>query len=446
MPDDTPRKNTGPTVRFRLGAELHASVSGRYCGPAPNASVAALALCLAQTPDLDRERSGLAREVYPFADPFSSRTALRQTLRRLRLWLGDDVVSATSKTVGARGTWHLDPVAGSGSGVGSAYDHPFFRNSAQPPHPEALDASRPLDSFAETVRFTASIDVDSARAVLLGARSFAHSLPLPRCCELLSLTKPHSRRDPLAFEHCELDAMVHMQSGEFGEASRAIQRGLRIATHARRQGDIVRANAWGLFRALETGDLEAVRSLVRFLQSELHRHRMLVQNGLVAYYWNTGEIGEALKLAKSMEGPSKGDPRLDRLHFWSNSAVLAAEAGDEEFLERALGQAEPLLLPDLDAPARANLALAQAIRLRSLSPEESVRALRNEQARHLAGGWTVHHLYSSEALALSRLAAGDLSGAATTWHSASLARRQLGCRPTPRLLAMKKQIALGVSR
>lgn len=446
MRQDTPRKITGSTVRLRLGAELHATVAGRSRGPAPNASVAALALCLARTPHLARERAGLAREVYPFADPISSRTALRQTLRRLRYWLGDGVLSITAKTIAARGTWLLDPVAESRLGAGSAYDHPFFKRIDLAPNPVPFDESRPLDGFADTVRYTAGLDIDSARAVLLGARSFTQSLPLRQCRELLSLTKPHSRRDPLAFEHCELDATVHMQSGEFGEARRAIQRGLRIATHARRHRDIVRANVWGLFLALESGDLETGRGIVSFLQPELHRHRMLVQNGMVAYHWNTGEIGQALELAKSMEGPSKGEPRLDRLHFWSNSAVLAAEAGDDGFFERALGQAEALLLPGLDAPARANLTLALAIQLRSVSPEDSVRTLLKERARYQEKGWTLHALYLSEALALSRLAAGDLSGAASTWQSASLSRRQLGCRPTPRLLAMKRRITFGEDR
>jgi hypothetical protein len=427
--------NKGPQVVLRLGEELHADVNGAYAGMAPNESVAVLAVLLARSGTGERSRLALAKEIYPRSGHRAGRTALRQALKRLRDWIGAETVVTGVDRLAPAGEWTLEVRHDRAHAVASAYRHPFFADMWSETKKEPVWT--PLARFSNTVRELARHDLDSARGMLLGAPAFARSLSPHEYLSLLNLTRPRSRTDPEAFEHCLSTAWAHSSLGELGQALEILRRGLRIATHAGRAALIARSLSMQLFVLLEMGDLAGAWNLVGPLRASPGRRRLLVDNAIAAFHWNSGDPRSALEIVKTHVGSAKGESRMDQLHFWVNAAVLAGEAEDHLFQDEALAKAETFLLPHLEPEARALLRLAELKRSCQTDPRGAAKSLSQLHRQAAQDGRLLLANYVAEALAFAHARSGDLARAEEAWNEASNFRRARGWRLSPRVTSLR---------
>src|ERR1022692_2214141 len=80
-------------MRFKVGlrSEFSLWADGQELSVAPNRSVAVLLVGLLDKEECWTSRADLSRLLYPESDTVCALNALRQTLFRLRKWLGEDV-------------------------------------------------------------------------------------------------------------------------------------------------------------------------------------------------------------------------------------------------------------------------------------------------------------------------------------------------------------------
>lgn len=423
-------------LALNLGEFLSAEANGRSLGRAPNASVAALAVCLAESGQEARSRPTLAAALYPAVDREAALTALRQSVRRLRQWLGEAIFDARRESI--RFAAHVTICVREGDLVSAGYSHPVFdkfRNQSV-----TANIQEPLNAFAQLVRDVAAIDKDSARGLLAGAPSMTKGLLPDQSLSLLYLTNPKSRKDAYAFEHCEMISWVLFMMGRKREAEEWIARGSRIAHHAKRYSQVSRIKSLRLFFALECGDLGTARVLLAELESSKFGQKLIVNNAIAAFAWNTGLGDASLRLYKSRLGSIRGESRADRLHFWANASVLSAELNDHEFYDYAASEAMKIVIPEVDVEHYSLLRLAEC-RLAVLSePDRACRMIHALRMELEHQGRSLLATYCLEAEALALAAQNQPRLALAAWRKAQNFRANSGFRNTPRLLAMGAKI------
>ena len=386
-------------------------------------------------------RAGLAHRVYPDSPRESALVALRQSLVRLRRWVGDDSLVVSKGFIRAAGDWRLSIATVPSAILAAGFEHPVFReirNSQRAEEPNSVGEL--TDRFSQMVSDVSAIDPDEGRSILVVSSGLIWSLRPEKSLALMYATRPKSRRDPFAYEHSELLSRLLMEVGQSHESEESMRRGMRIATHSKNSNLIARGRSQLLFIALETGQIREASEHLRLLRNSSGSGRLTPENASAAYDWNVGEFYRAISSMQRNIGVSRGEARTDQLHFWVNATVLASEAGDMEFYLQAREAAESFLIHELDLEAQTLLHLADLRWRIRTDAYSSVAELSKLFTRVKLEGWLLLSVYISEALALACARLGDLPGARSAWAYSNDFRKMRGWRNTPRVAAIRSAV------
>lgn len=413
-----------PGFRIEVGLETKVWRDGQELNDPPTAATLLLLKCLAEAFPHSAERRALAHKIYPLSAGQASMNALRQTVFRLRQWLGAEAIRAEDRALA------LDPSR-------------WQVVVSKPPEHEGGTGSRIRDSFKSLVHDLSTLDVEAARSLFLGGRRLAESLPLNDLADLLKATRPNSNKEHGAMEHMLYHGRYYHQTLQFNRAETAHLRVFRLATQSKRHAVSSSAAAWLLFTYVEKGDLVAARSwLAQVVNGDRTiSGRLFAANAKACYLWNTMEQSDARDQFDFASRLLHHSSQADQAHYWSNFAVFAAESRETSLYEDCAARARSLAVPGIDMISEHNILLASAIVLRdkgehaqSISVLDTLR--RNESAR----GHTLGVVYEMETAAETYAAMGHKSAAIHLWSEAEAMRAAGGGKLTPRLQAMKSRI------
>lgn len=432
-----------------IGGRIEIWRDGKRMPDPPNRSVAVLLIGLIERKESWSGRNELAQRLYPGESAHRANAALRQSITRIRRWLGDDVLESGDARIRLREPWEIDlnfahgePAAG--QRIAPGIRHPWMeelrlRWSPAPSLPEIRFAQ----AYAEAVEEMSKVDTDVARSTMVGGAALLALLPTATVGRLLGLTSPKDRRDPFCFEHAELEISLLTRMGDLMGALAAGNRAFRMATHQRATALIDRATSSMLFMSVEAGRIsEAKGWLARISETErVGKTRLLLSNARAAYAWNQTQFDEALDQMQRAERFIEAAERAERLHFWSNYFILAAEAGKGDRAQDCEAKVRELLRPQIDLAADHCLELGLAeLDLLSQRFEKAADRVRSlvESARrdeHELMTW-----YAQELLAEALCRTGNQSEGRSVWESVEAKRLRQGLRLTPRLRARKARI------
>ena len=417
----------------------------REMPPAPDRAVATLLLGLMATEGRWISRAEAARRLYPDSDPAAARNALRQALYRLRRWLGREVTESRS------GGLRLIPEVASFVGE-TAWDG----GMPWPDHPwadEIRDACGPspslshFEDLARAVESAAEVDRDAARRILVGGSALVLNMAGDAAGRLMALTRPEDDRAPLAFEHLDLWGNLRLDAFAFVEAEEAYRRAYRIALGRRNVAKAIRAASMSAFVRIEAGDMaKAAVWLDRCEGADGgEASAILLANARAALLWNSGRVAEALESMRRAI-PLPDDSRAPhRLHYWTNLAALASEAGDPELAIRADEAARRIVSPSVHLTSLFTLEFACATRLMGRGAvDESLRAFESLRRSVARSGPVANRAYADEGYAEALSRAGEVRQAVSVWSDAEARRRSVDSRLTPRLANRKSRILRAV--
>ncbi len=416
---------------------------GTALGDAPTKTTAILFCGLASVNGEWMSRDYLESKLYPLSDPTARKSALRQALSRMRQWLGADSIESQHGCVRLvlitlRVDTQLDDKSLASFGLlAPGLSHPWMDElksswcKAQKHAPKWQ-----ISSFIESVCAIAAQDAVVGRSLLLGGVGIIDQVGAADIARMLQLTRPKRGDEPLAAEYALLQSHSAFRIGSFGEAESAAKRALRIAGRNKQSALASEIAAWMMFFSLERGALTEARRWLPEIESgnPSPAGRLFAINATVAYYWNLGEIREAvITLREGMKFVDRAS-RRQQLHFWSNASVFSAEAKDLRFAQEALEIAESLWIPEMDLALGKGIQLAR-IKVLTLAGEgaEAASLSKDEIAACHDQDFLVGGLYAAEAHAEALHAVGRTREASAVWRKSEARRGALGCRPTIRL-------------
>lgn len=434
----------------KLGGRITVISNGIELGPPENKTVAVLLIGLLSRGADWSSREELARLLYPESDPSSRRAALRQTLFRLRRWLGESALEEVQDRIRlAHGAWSYDLVMADGEVaptpmIAPGLAHPWveaLRLKWVPPSTTVEEDY--AANFAVAVQTVASKDPDTARSILVGGANLASCLSVDTVGLLLGLTQPKDRRDPFAFEHIEMRCVLYERLGHLREAKAEQIRAYRLASQQRRHDNVIRAGAMLLFLETEDGQMGEAAAWVDYLQNSLNADTksLFFCNARAAYLWNMHRLDEAVaQMGQAIPRVLSAD-RATKLHFWTNYAALSAEAGCMELGRDTLMEARSLAVPGLDVLQLTTLDFAQATGLMNAGrAEEAISLFQATRAATASRSAVLAEWYSIEGMAEALALAGRRPEGIRLWRSVEAERLSRCTRLTPRLLARRGRI------
>jgi hypothetical protein len=395
-------------------------------------------------------RQEIARRLYPESDSSHGLVAVRQTLLRLKGWLGTQVLEEQRgclRLVEAlfEADWTLTNIRDTIERlIAPGLNHPWVEVIRLERQRQVGEPSNSLhQEFTRTVETVAEADRDAARCILAGGHEILKSLELPVASRLLGLTEPKHRWDPCAFEHSEMRGQLYYHLGAVKMACKAQARSFRLAGQQRSQSKMARAAALTMFAELESGSMdEAWGWMVRVSTfNRVSSLNLLLVNAHAAFLWNSNRVGEAIEAMIKARATIHSVDRAQTVHYWSNLALLAAEAGNTPLAFEAEGQATSRMVPQLDYNFASTLSLARVTSLMASGNAEEARSiflnarLASEKRGHRIGYW-----YATEGYAESLAHVGQVKLAAKVWGEVEAARSSANLKLTPRLAARKARI------
>lgn len=416
-----------PGYCVEVGLETKVWRDGQEVVEPPTSATVALLNLLAEAFPQCVERKALARKLYPLSTGPAAMNALRQTVFRLRHWLGPESVRTEDRTLGLETSlWRVS--------VNKAQDeqsHDWSTGSAI------------RDSFKGLVYDLASLDADAARSLFLGGKKLAESLPLSDLADLLKATRPNSNKDEGAIEHMLYHGRYYHQTVQFSRAEAAHMRVFRLATQSKRHTAASTAAAWLLFTYVEKGDFVSAKSWLSQVVNgdRTISGRLFAANAKACYLWNTLDRADARDQFDKASRLLHHSSASDQAHYWANYAVFAAETGDIGLYEDCAARAKSLAVPGIDMISEHNILLANAIVLRGKGEHtQSINVLETLRRSEAARGHTLGVVYEMETAAETYAAMGHKSAAIRLWNEAETLRFAGGGKLTPRLQAMKSRI------
>jgi tetratricopeptide (TPR) repeat protein len=395
-------------------------------------------------------RNELADLLYPNSDASVRRSSLRQSLLRLKRWLGNEAIEEVQGRIRlAENKWTYDCLLANGEAAPSpmiapGISHPWIeavRNELAPiAEPMLADE---VESFARAVEETASVDADTARSLLVGGTNLTACLPPDRLGHLLRLTQPKDRRDPLTIDHIELKVGLYDRLGCYRDAKEAQARAYRLASQQHIRDRMIRAGAMMLFYEIEDGQMGEASAWIDHLEQTLKAdtRSLLFCNAKAAFLWNMNRLDDAIIQMRQAIRRIPSTDRLTKLHFYTNLTVLYAEARKLDLVDESLAEARSLVIDRLDVFRAMAIKLGEATRLMYSSCVDEAIALfdelidENKRRECKPGYW-----YASEAKAEALALRGDLAEAVRLWQTTERSRLSQCTRLTPRLLARKMRI------
>lgn len=370
--------------------------------------------------------------------------AVRQTLARLRNWLPMGSLEVEKDNLRLVRPWRLLTGDSTGFSIGPGLDHPWMDDFRSRHTPVASDETPSIEArFFEAIKAIASTDREAARSILCAAPELALLLPPRDFVWAVGATRPKSRQAPNAVEHDMLVASARVLAANLQEALRHYLRAYTAAARRHDELNMAKASAQVMFAFLEMGDLSAASEWLEKLtkadrQQSMH---LLVLNAKAAFFWNSHLLPEAVATLRSAERAVKVASRVEQLHYFSNLAVLEAEAAELEPAMVSIERARGLIAGPWDRVYIWNLALAEAEVLSRMGEHKKaeeilVRAIaESNRPETLLNCW-----YLNEGLAEVLARSGKVNEARAIWRNIEDARQAHGLDLTARLQARKQRI------
>ncbi len=426
----------------KLGGQLTVVRDGLVLGPPPTRLAAVLLIGLLSRQSEWVARRTAANRLYPAEDESQARQALRQTLHRLREWLGAEAIEATADHLRVDGQWSIDLMLPDGKAatfglIASELDHEWIDEVRLNWSRDAVNQLGDADkAFFDLILSTAVLDPDAARAMLPMGRPNLCRFDPSTLAQVLTATRPANPDAPFAAAYYEIRGMYEGASCNFRIAIQFLEKAFRIATAQGQHKDANRAAGHLLYCHIECGDEAAAN-----VWSSRLRHspwNALFSNGAIASeMWNRNDHAGAIEFMLSSEHLLKSAAREERLHFWSNLSILAAEASDTTTSRKAADACLGEQLTSADSYWQRTLKHSLGWRaLRRSDGEEAMVNLTDESN----SPWVLTRLYSNEVHALLHAIRQNRSAALRCWSASTATLSTGGAGLNPRRKALRAQI------
>lgn len=432
--------------RVDLSNGFEVCLDGRMVAkPYPTKATAELLLILAASAPRLVHRANLAAKVYPLLDQGHASNALRQTLFRLRNWLGADVVVARKGLIGLAGDWHVEPAVGGPSADVAAEMEPTHGRVGFSPAPPGLANQSALHQL---VMALAGEDADVAREILVSASTVLESCRAAQVQAMFRACKPVRSSCPLACEYYLLRSQQHIRSCQLANGVKDAETAYRIARHNNRRTLLAQCLSNCLFAFLEAARMEESAFWLQRLHDfqSVISTRLLTINAEFAYHWNSGSIPQAVAAMGRGMAQMHTATRRSQLHFFANASVFCAEIGEPGQAIQFLDSAKGLLVPGLDSLHCLVLILAEAeiaLACGDLETAQEICQSALGMVDEMEYPATRLYVLSQSARIQSRL--GNTEKAAQAWFENEQVRKRSGGGLTPRLEG-QKAAALGRAR
>ena len=431
-----------------IDSEFRVLVDGTPLADPPNRTVATLLLALMHVAPNPLTRTEIARRLHGGKDGVSGNNALRQSLFRLRAWLGPELCSVDKDRVGLVGDefrFNAEPIDGRGNrGFFPDLDHPWveeFRRHHRLQSGQS-DPTDPMTRWAEVIRDVAQSDLDAARGLLVGGPGFIDRLDVGLATELFELTRPRIQTDSWSWEHSMLYGEKLSHSNRFAEGLAHIAEGARIAHRLDNPFLFERSTLSYAGWLIEIGNVAgAGRRLARLKESRHSFNALDRANSLACYHWNLThwELARA-EFQKGMKLLDRSSA-VQQQHFLRNYAYFAAELGLTQEFEESSSACAGLVAGPTAKHMLFVLDCARAIhRAREVDLYDGLEQISLLIESDFASVQSCQQLYLHEAAATIESRLGNATSARNRWRKAEQMRTEHGGRLTPRLQAMREAV------
>ncbi|QYK53447.1 MAG: hypothetical protein KF824_00825 [Fimbriimonadaceae bacterium] len=420
---------------LQLGGQFNVLLAGKDLGPPPSSAVAVLLLVLAFNNDWV-PRSELESKLHPNTDPKAQSNSFRQTLFRLKKWIGSDQIRVESRRIRLNAPWLMRIANSSGelvtaSRIAAGIDHPWMDELRQQFASRfGAIGSTEHSHFYNMLQGLSESDREIGRAVLT---SGAHLLEAHSQAEVLNIfaaLRPRRGMEVYSAEFYLERSKCAMRFGSFDSAVNYALRAFRIAQKKRQSAVSAQSAAYLMFWLLEKGEetesQEWLGTLKKMERTPLTR--TLVRNAELAFYWNAGDFDQASSIMESIELSSlPSSTRSEQLHYWANASLFFAEREDAIRSGNCLLKAKELIQPKLDFTSDQMLELSQIVvqttkrnYQQSLENIKQLVSLCESQEFHLSATYALAH----QALILAKM--GKVLEARKVWLEVESRRRAFG--------------------
>lgn len=434
------------TYRIDLAGDLRVTAAGTPVGFPPTAATAVLLIGLAERGSAWSGRAELAARLYPRQSEAGARGALRQTIKRLRDWLGADVLEVAGSRCRLAQAWTIGLNLSDGTpaprellcpGLG----HEWLDDLKRQWRSNHNDSDQ-TDEFVRFVELVSKLSTDEGRAILVAGQALLWNLRADTVSRLIALTRPTRRTDPCSPEYAEMVGLIEPYIGSLARACRSLEYAYRIGLDQNCGAVLDRIACWGVFSAIESGDTAAARRWEGRLGSS-NRFQTLTANARAALSWNCDRLDEAMSIMQAARSKVASAERSQQVHFWANFAALAADLGDIEGSLQADEKCLKLAVPRLDGRYLASAALASVGRqVQRRDYSGATTAVTKLRETFDEKGWVLAGLYAAELQADLAVKQGDAQRAKRLWAAAIAARERAEGVLNPRLRARVQAIEL----
>ena len=426
-----------------LGGQCRVEKDGENLGLPPCASATGLLIGLAVQGNSWTCREILARKLYPDSDHARRTNALRQTVFRLRKWLGEDDLEFEGEL--ARLTpksWSLDfsvegePPANAAM-IAPGLRHPWIDEVRlkQCPNSDRVPSSM-MRGFSDSVMQIAVNDPDAARGLFVSAANFLEHFTVEGLIQISAVISPKSNSDPHAADFHAMGARLAYTNCLFQEAKILGNLALKCKPSRKTAISIVTLL---YFLAIESGDRQGVVEFRRMLMD------LRIEVGLNAItmceFWNDGNFSEAALCRNGMFKELHKLTRSERVQFLLNMAYFSADIGDTGCCEEALSEIDQLLPADADFTSltlRHNI-MAKLFLLRR-DAEAAQQSLVRANAAWQQSGRMMQKLYIMETQSEVSASLGKYEPAQIEWANFIRRRKKVGIAMTPRLERQQQRV------
>jgi tetratricopeptide (TPR) repeat protein len=428
--------------RIAIGSTLEIHIKGvKVTTPQPTAATAAALILLAHASPKFVERKVLARKIYPGQEIEAANNALRQTLYRLRQWLGPDLIITQKSSLKLSGTWLLQWSDAADDPIDLI--HPALER-IQPQNQRPLQTpSLESHSITDLIIHLSHHDQNIAREVLVASGPLLESSLREPVLQAFKACKPLHNREPRTIEYFHFHAIQSARFGNFRKAASSCERAFRIARHQNKRTLQAETSAGNLFYNLESGNIESARNWLAILKGmqSIVSTRLLLINAETAYHWNLQDGKSAMQHIQRGIKETRTATRRAKVHFYCNAAVCYAEFNELEKAASSLAVARQILSPGIDIWHVQIADIAQTeILLRSNQVDQALAAAQANLDYSLQTDYPGIQLYLHSQLARIYKKLGNIELAKSTWHKLELTRRASGGTLNPRLIAQKADV------
>ncbi len=435
------------TWEVGLGGRFTVKRDGLKLGPPPTRLAGVLFCGLLQQNGEWMSRSEIEDRLYPESDTESRKAALRQTLSRMKQWLGEDVLSSSHGCVKiTTDKFTLDLTLNDGSParfsqIAPGFDHPWMDELRATWSPKMVEIAKPrFRDLVQSILHLGGQDALMGRSMLLSSSDLFDHMSARDLAQMLTVTAPKSGREPLAAEHLAARSSLAFRS-------LAIHRGQELGFQAwqlaqkKKQLPLAATMAsWLMFYATELGDRVQAREWLSYVDGAAApgESKLLSINALMCFHWNWGNFGEAERFVRQGLKIIHAHPRRAQIHFYTNCSAFYSEGRQHRAAEDCLLQAESLLMPELDLDCKTGIQHAQVKLLPNIGrPEEALRVGEELAIACRALDNPVHGLYASEGEARALAFVGRTRESAQVWDRLLARRAAVGSKPTTRLKRLR---------